>query len=476
MSEYSPFNKDLRNLNVDDLSALRDASEGWYIEYKREAPNASTIAKSISAFANTYGGWFFLGITEKSKAESVAGGFPGIHRLEIDATLQRIRQAVAGHLAPSPHFDARAIWGPCTAIGLGEDQAVICVHVPQSRSAPHIHKSGQIYRRVADGSEPKAENDRFVLDSLWRRGDGVRERYKTWIDKDPELSDAEDEKPYVRLLMVSDLWRDRDAWADVTLEEVRNIFGKGTSLISAIPFDNIYTCANGFVARQLANNDPFDLGLTWYFRQNLVSEIIIPLTVYKLDGTGDIEAALDGYDGAASFARILKETNLRSPRIVDLNLLFNLLMGVIEIQKRLEAKARWTDGFHVKARLLNVWRTIPFLDVSSVLSEFEKHGPPMCLEETVTSPSGIDPETFEAVLADFPGIETDVAKIIMRAIVMFGPIAQAFGIPRWIENGSGDAGREYHMLLQEAGLRAIKVQNLRTEQERRRRRLQPSPR
>jgi predicted HTH transcriptional regulator len=78
MAEYSPFQKDFVQLDASDLTALRTVAEGWYVEYKREVPNASSIAKSVSAFANTYGGWLFYGIEEKSRDEPVAGAFPGI--------------------------------------------------------------------------------------------------------------------------------------------------------------------------------------------------------------------------------------------------------------------------------------------------------------------------------------------------------------------------------------------------------------
>ena len=86
MTAYTPFDKELKSLSVEDLECLTEASEGWYIEYKREAVNAGAIAKSISAFANTYGGWLFLGIEEKSREHPVAGAFPGIARDSLDVT------------------------------------------------------------------------------------------------------------------------------------------------------------------------------------------------------------------------------------------------------------------------------------------------------------------------------------------------------------------------------------------------------
>ena len=42
---------------------------------------------------------------------------------------------------------------------------MVVVEIPQSRAAPHVHKDGRIYRRVADASEPKPETDRLSLTS-----------------------------------------------------------------------------------------------------------------------------------------------------------------------------------------------------------------------------------------------------------------------------------------------------------------------
>ncbi|MBL9070608.1 MAG: ATP-binding protein [Sphingopyxis sp.] len=91
-------------LTAADLERLRGTTEGWYVEYKREIPQASSIAKSISALANTYGGWLFLGIEELAKDNAVAGAFPGVPCANADAALQRIRQAVADHMNPAASF------------------------------------------------------------------------------------------------------------------------------------------------------------------------------------------------------------------------------------------------------------------------------------------------------------------------------------------------------------------------------------
>ncbi|MBL9070609.1 MAG: hypothetical protein JNM03_11550 [Sphingopyxis sp.] len=83
--------------------------------------------------------------------------------------------------------------------------------MPQSLSAPHVHRSGQIYRRVADGSEPRPENDRYLLDQLFRRGDELRREFAEWVDRDPEFSKSEENIPFLRLMMICDPWREETA-------------------------------------------------------------------------------------------------------------------------------------------------------------------------------------------------------------------------------------------------------------------------
>ena len=55
MSQYSPFEKSIADLQPSDLAVLKNVSEGWYLDYKRDLIPAGSMAKALSAFANTYG-------------------------------------------------------------------------------------------------------------------------------------------------------------------------------------------------------------------------------------------------------------------------------------------------------------------------------------------------------------------------------------------------------------------------------------
>ncbi|NOV31915.1 helix-turn-helix domain-containing protein [Methylomonas sp. ZR1] len=466
MQTYSPFNKPIRDLESSDLLNLKHTFEGWYIEYKREAPTSTNIAKSLSALANTYGGWFFVGIDEDSKENPVAGAFPGVERNEVDAVLQRMRKSAADHINPTPYFETKVLWGPVEKIGLEKDRCVICTWVPQSVTAPHVHKSGVIYRRVSDASEPKPENDRFVLDQLWRRADDIKQQHKKWYDRDPEFSDYEKLKPYVRVMLVADRWAEQGIWIDANEDEIRSVLATLDGA-STIPFDTVHTSAEGFIGRQLNGNDPNNLSLTWRLGLDLVSDIIIPLPLYEVETIQSLKTELDGYDYTDRFIGILNKYAAKKYRIVDLNYLFNVLRGVAEIQERLCKIAKWTDAYYVKVKILNAWRTVPFLDILPVVERFEKNGPPMCLDSVISLPQGSQPESYTEV-SRFRDIEIDEserakARVLLQAFTMFSNLALSLGIPRWIPCEEGVEVSPFHQELEKAGLRAIEVQRRRNE-------------
>lgn len=332
--DYNPFGKVFDSIIPEDLAVLLSVAEGWYVEYKREMPNASAVAKSITALANTYGGWIFYGVAEKSKDDPVAGSFPGIAREEADGCLQRLRQAVANHSHPAPYFRVKALFGPVDSLGLPEDRCIIIGQVPWGPQAPHIHKDGRIYRRVGDGSEPRPENDRYVLDQLWNRSSKITEEYANWIGRELETSEAEEHAAYVRLFLIADFWRDQQIKESVSLRRVREIMSDVNGTY-AIPFDNVYRTAGGFTCRQTANNDPEMLGLTWKLFGGFQSEVIIPLSKFRRDNLGDLAPWLDGYEHADRFLQLCRRQRYHHPTIIDLNILLQVLMGITRIQTKL---------------------------------------------------------------------------------------------------------------------------------------------
>ena len=465
MQRYSPFDKAIHDLQPPDLTILKNVPEGWYVEYKSQMIKASALAKSLSAFANTYGGWLFIGVQEKSGDNTVADEFPGIPEEDVDGALNSLRKSAADHLNPTPFFETTVLRGPCDENGLAEGKAIIVVETLQSHTAPHVHKDGCIYRRVADGSEPKPETDRFALDQLWRRAEPLRERTRKWIERDPEFSQAEEEMPYVRLLLCVDPWRQRDPWLDAPLSEIRRILKGGGTSVSSVPFDTIYTTAEGLTARQLKGNDPHNHGLTWRIRRDLSCDIALPLPFYAPSAPSDLIIELDGYDNARYFIDILKKHKYPRPRIVDLNFMLSLLIGVVSQYRHLLKLAGAGGEFYCKARVLNAWRMVPFVDVETLLDEFKAHGLPMVMDRTVTVPTGDAPESFALIYEKLEkGAEDKEFTSVLQAIRIFVLVVPAFGVPIYIGSEiEADSTVRLYSELVHVGTRALTVQQNRNK-------------
>ena len=471
---YSPFDKDIKNVRTADLVILKNVKEGWYVEYKSQMVNASALAKAVSAFANTYGGWLFLGIQEKCKEDPVADTFPGIPADKIDEALQRLRQSIADNLNPTPFFETTVFRGSCVELGLAEDMSILAVEIPESLNTPHVHKDGRIYRRVAEGSEPKPETDRFILDQLWRRAEPIRKMTRKWVRRDPEFSKAEAKIPYLRLLFRVDPWCQKNPRLDAPITEIRNILnsaGPHHELPSmeypTFSFDEVYFANEEFVARQVGQNDPKGYVMTWRIQRDMSCDIALPLTSYAPTELDLLRTLLDGYEHEQRFVQLLRERGHTQPHIADLNFLMSLLTGFISKYRRLLKLAGAEGNFYFKARILNAWRVSPFLDIGRVLEDFEAHGLPVLLDSTMTVPRGEEPEDFRLVpeperstITSLQEGDRELLATTVQAHNIFRQITQAFGV-RIYTPGETEADDSIiaHRELWDAGKRAMIAQD-----------------
>lgn len=65
-----PFYKNISEIEYKDIENLKEnkVPEGIYIEYKSRMLKSKKnykIAQSLASFANSYGGWYIVGIEEK---------------------------------------------------------------------------------------------------------------------------------------------------------------------------------------------------------------------------------------------------------------------------------------------------------------------------------------------------------------------------------------------------------------------------
>ncbi|MGV1907503.1 AlbA family DNA-binding domain-containing protein [Agrobacterium cavarae] len=453
--DFDPFDKPFDSITAEDLAILKTVAEGWYVEYKREVPNASSISKSVTAFSNTYGGWLFYGIDELSKENAVAGSFPGVPLDEADAFLQRIRQSVAANAQPTPFFRVRAITGPAPLIDLEDGRCIIIAQIPWGPEAPYIHKSGVIFRRVGDSSEPRPENDRYMLDQLWKRSEKITERYENWIDEELEISEAERNLPFLQIFVIRDFWRDHPPIKPLSLKKVREILAdKGPY---TLPFDKVYETRREYVCRQTTVDDPERMSLTWKLSRGLNSELIIPLPNYNVRGVGEALRHFDGYSHIERFLKICGDQNYKDPKIIDVNMILLLLLGFCRTLVSLSDEIGWEGDFHAKLKFRGLWRTISFFDMKEFLDDFEAYGLPLMLRDEVVVSAGKDFQSY--IHLRRPDVD---APIIMRgtqiATDLWFNIALALGAPMLDDATEGKADSFLDM-----GQRAIDVQKKRLE-------------
>lgn len=174
------FPKDIHEITFEDLKKrLTDMPEGLYVEYKgpETIDDQATIAKEIAAFANTYGGWLFVGIEEDPENENKPkpDGWHGVAK--NDADVDRIQQIASDHLSPGPYVAA-------APVKLSEDDkdsdAILAIRVEESDDAPLIRRQdGRVYRRTGAISKPvDYVKDRAELDRLYDKGLRGREKVR----------------------------------------------------------------------------------------------------------------------------------------------------------------------------------------------------------------------------------------------------------------------------------------------------------
>ncbi len=462
MARYSPFRKALHELDASDLINLKDTSEGWYVEFKAILPNAKSIAKSLSSFANTYGGWLFYGVAEDSHKGVKSYTFPGIPVGDAAEAEQKIAQAVIHHVSPNVTFDHRILSGPVKKIKLPKDKCIIAIEIPQGADAPYVHSSGRIYRRVASHSDPTPETDRHLLDLLWRRGDQRRKALAELLEEEPEISEGEENVSYLELFILPDLFNEKNLISRIDFTKFSELMSYKGDHFGGIPFDNTFTFPGGFIARHISTNDPYNLLFSWKYKRDCSSKITIPLSSVKLGEYENPIEFLSGYDYGESFAKEIQRANFEAGWVIDLSLLYHILAQIARYHAQMMKIEEIDPSYYVKARIQNVWRRIPFLDKSEYLDFVMKYGFPISQSSQHLAPPGRSPDSFVEWSGKLHAMSEEWAIAYVDAAVIFTFICESLGLPQvaWGFTGGGTDSRVISDLVEMAG-RALKVQTMR---------------
>lgn len=139
-------NKDWNHLCADDIRSflLSGGEENFFFEFKADQETNPKFVKEISAFANTYGGYLFLGIND----DKTIGGC-------LEWTEQRIHATIHDSISPTPIFDVKKFEI--------DGKVIYIIKIEEGKNPPYVTNKGQIFERLASGSFPIKESAKLNL-------------------------------------------------------------------------------------------------------------------------------------------------------------------------------------------------------------------------------------------------------------------------------------------------------------------------
>ena len=365
---YNPFKKTFDKVDKNDLDVLKNISEGWFVEYKSIKQNGQKIARSISSFANSHGGLYFIGI-EEDKITNYAKKIVG-----VKDSPDIVRDSLKGNLSHMPFFET-------FAIPLANGNHIIMVVVPEGENPPYINSDGKIYRRQGAGSDPIPETNRLIMDDLYNKAKNHDKKIEEFRRSNLGMTNSESEEPILEIYVNT---KPFNKWfiEDFNKKDFIRMFSGSktvkegeTSFNTHIPFDTLSTFHQGIYLRQIRNKDLAFNGLTFEMDVFGNAKFFIPLE--RLDFSS-MEAYLRE---CTSSAMTGYSKGIYNIRILDGGKLFSLIIGLLNLHEDFLTQINFPNDLEVKFRLSNCHRTLLFFRSEKFVDYIEKNGLPICMKE-----------------------------------------------------------------------------------------------
>lgn len=389
---FNLFAKPVEEITQDELQLLleKEVAEGYFIEYKRDIPAAKVIAKGVSSLANTYGGWFILGV--RTNDDNVPVDICGIERAAHGDPLAKVRDAIKAHVDPIPVFHT-------ASVDQGNGRVVLVVHVPDEQDTPFVHSDGRIYRRIHDSSEPVPEANRYALDRLVDQGRRAAETFKRFCRDERIFSESQRETGWLNAYILpyppgqiehSEILGGGELRKLLDLSKTPLDLFKGVPeslrLMGNIPFSAGQTGHRSIILRQTTTGMLAFNVLSAEFYCDGRAKLRIPLapslrnkiTSSKVKGV--LQDVLKG--GPKGNAGLL--------RFFDIGELWMIIACLVTYYRKWLGHPDRIDHFRVAATLDNVWRFVPFYDADEWADFVNLLGLPVMNRHSVEIPEGIN--------------------------------------------------------------------------------------
>lgn len=145
-------------LKPSDVQEVISEGESFYFEFKDDRVSNKKIQEEVSAFANTFGGYIFLGVSDDNQIEGCSTW-----------NEQRIHTTIHDAITPTPSFDVKKF--------TFDTGIVYIIKIEEGSEPPYITSSGKIYERLSTGSF--TINDSSKLSQIYNK----REQLLTKMEK-----------------------------------------------------------------------------------------------------------------------------------------------------------------------------------------------------------------------------------------------------------------------------------------------------
>ncbi len=475
---YNPFKKkDVSELLIEDIKTLIDneIGEGWYIEYKRDVPKLKSqkldnakIAKSISSFANTKGGWIFWGIDsdDKNKPTSINGfDINGYRNFE-----DQISQIINSNISPKPFYHFKKI-------SLENGNIILVIKVDESPTPPYITSQGVIYQR--ENNESKPIKDRYIIEKLNEKTKDYYEAIErfSYFDLPETKGQSEWNQTYLELYLfpipfdnfVFKKFYNSDFFKSVALRFYQNVdinfnidnVNKITPL--NLGFNSIYSSEGSLIIRPLKDENLIYKSTTVELFENGNLKFLIPLYEFdsrnipkRFENSATLNYILDKYSPnetveqfdyggigmpMAPINKDLPPITRRSEtdfynhiKFIDgMELILNILIIVSKYKSVLEDNEFDLEtkiGF--RAKITDCWRKFIFFDNEDYLEKLKLYNIPLSPKSEIEIPDFKSGNAYSTKLSE-DGAYFQIAKFILEGIGL--PDSETINFNEIIKNG-----------------------------------------
>lgn len=193
------------NLKASDIQAViseQDFEESFFFEFKDDRVSNKKFQEEVSAFANTFGGYIFIGVSDDKQIEGCTTW-----------NEQKIHTTIHDSITPTPPFDVKKF-----TFNTG---SIYIVKIDEGSEPPYITSNGKIYERLSSGSFPIKDSSK--LSQIYTKREQLLTKIEKKISIPPACDNSNNIYGYIDIgfsLTVSDIQIAFDTFKQVDLKTI----------------------------------------------------------------------------------------------------------------------------------------------------------------------------------------------------------------------------------------------------------------